>query len=94
MEVLADTAAPPSVPLTLSEARSLVALVLEVRSLVVPVLEVRSLAVPVLEVHSLAALTVEVPTQAVHEVVVAVTSEATDKQGYSSSVRTSAFDIL
>lgn len=84
MEVLADTAAPPSVPLTLSEARSLVALVLEVRSLVVPVLEV----------HSLAALTVEVPTQAVHEVVVAVTSEATDKQGYSSSVRTSAFDIL
>ena len=84
MEVLADTAAPPSVPLTLSEALSLVALVLEVRSLVVPVLEVRSLA----------ALTVEVPTQAVHEVVVAVTSEATDKQGYSSSVRTSAFDIL
>lgn len=84
MEVLADTAAPPSVPLTLSEARSLVALVLEVRSL----------AVPVLEVHSLAALTVEVPTQAVHEAVVAVTSEATDKQGYSSSVRTSAFDIL
>jgi len=84
MEVLADTAAPPSVPLTLSEALSLVALVLEVRSLVVPVLEV----------HSLAALTVEVPTQAVHEVVVAVTSEATDKQGYSSSVRTSAFDIL
>ena len=84
MEVLADTAAPPSVPLTLSEARSLVALVLEVRSLVVPVLEV----------HSLAALTVEVPTLAVHEVVVAVTSEATDKQGYSSSVRTSAFDIL
>ena len=84
MEVLADTVAPPSVPLTLSEARSLVALVLEVRSL----------AVPVLEVHSLAALTVEVPTQAVHEVVVAVTSEATDKQGYSSSVRTSAFDIL
>ena len=84
MEVLADTAAPPSVPLTLSE----------VRSLVVPVLEVHSLAVPVLEVHSLAALTVEVPTQAVHEVVVAVTSEATDKQGYSSSVRTSAFDIL
>jgi len=74
MEVLADTAAPPSVPLTLSEALSLV--------------------VPVLEVHSLAALTVEVPTQAVHEVVVAVTSEATDKQGYSSSVRTSAFDIL
>lgn len=50
--------------------------------------------VPVLEVHSLAALTVEVPTQAVHEVVVAVTSEATDKQGYSSSVRISAFDIL
>lgn len=84
MEVLADTAAPPSVPLTLSEALSLVALVLEVRSLVVPVLEV----------HSLAALTVEVPTQAVHEVVVAVTSEVTDKQGYSSSVRTSAFDIL
>ena len=84
MEVLADTAAPPSVPLTLSEARSLVA----------PVLEVRSLVVPVLEVHSLAALTVEVPTQAVHEVVVAVTSEATDKQGYSSSMRTSAFDIL
>jgi hypothetical protein len=40
------------------------------------------------------ALTVEVPTLAVHEVVVAVTSEATDKQGYSSSVRTSAFDIL
>jgi hypothetical protein len=37
---------------------------------------------------------VEVPTQAVHEAVVAVTSEATDKQGYSSSVRTSAFDIL
>jgi len=84
MVVLADTAAPPSVPLTLSEALSLVA----------PVLEVRSLVVPVLEVHSLAALTVEVPTQAVHEVVVAVTSEATDKQGYSSSVRTSAFDIL
>jgi hypothetical protein len=40
------------------------------------------------------ALTVEVLTLAVHEVVVAVTSEATDKQGYSSSVRTSAFDIL
>ena len=84
MEAIWDTAATPAVPLTLSEAHSQVALVLEVRSLVVPVLEV----------HSLAALTVEVPTQAVHEVVVAVTSEATDKQGYSSSVRTSAFDIL
>ena len=47
-----------------------------------------------LVVRSLVALTVEVLTLAVHEVVVAVTSEATDKQGYSSSVRTSAFDIL
>ena len=79
MEVLADTAAPPSVPLTLSEAHSQAALVLAVRSL---------------EVLTLVALMVEVPTLAVHEVVVAVTSEATDKQGYSSSVRTSAFDIL
>ena len=51
--------------------------------------EAHSQAALVLAVHSLEALTL-----VVHEVVVAVTSEATDKQGYSSSVRTSAFDIL
>ena len=79
-----DTAATPAVPLTLSEAHSQAALVLAVRSLEALTLVVRSLV----------ALTVEVLTLAVHEVVVAVTSEATDKQGYSSSVRTSAFDIL
>ena len=56
--------------------------------------EAHSQAALVLAVRSLVALTVEVLTLAVHEVVVAVTSEATDKQGYSSSVRTSAFDIL
>ena len=84
MEALSDTAATPAVPLTLSEAHSQAALVLAVRSLEALTLVVRSLV----------ALTVEVLTLAVHEVVVAVTSEATDKQGYSSSVRTSAFDIL
>jgi hypothetical protein len=84
MEALSDTAATPAVPLTLSEAHSQAALVPAVRSLEALTLVVRSLV----------ALTVEVPTLAVHEVVVAVTSEATDKQGYSSSVRTSAFDIL
>ena len=84
MEALSDMAATPAVPLTLSEAHSQAALVLAVRSLEALTLVVRSLV----------ALTVEVPTLAVHEVVVAVTSEATDKQGYSSSVRTSAFDIL
>ena len=84
MEAIWDTAATPAVPLTLSEAHSQAALVLAVRSLEALTLVVRSLA----------ALTVEVLTLAVHEVVVAVTSEATDKQGYSSSVRTSAFDIL
>ena len=84
MEALSDTAATPAVPLTLSEAHSQAALVPAVRSLEAHTLVVRSLE----------ALTVEVPTLAVHEVVVAVTSEATDKQGYSSSVRTSAFDIL
>lgn len=84
MEAIWDTAATPAVPLTLSEAHSQAALVLAVRSLVALTLVVRSLV----------ALTVEVLTLAVHEVVVAVTSEATDKQGYSSSVRTSAFDIL
>jgi diacylglycerol kinase len=84
MEAIWDTAATPAVPLTLSEAHSQAALVLAVRSLEALTLVVRSLV----------ALTVEVLTLAVHEVVVAVTSEATDKQGYSSSVRTSAFDIL
>jgi hypothetical protein len=84
MEALSDMAATPAVPLTLSEAHSQAALVPAVRSLEALTLVVRSLV----------ALTVEVPTLAVHEVVVAVTSEATDKQGYSSSVRTSAFDIL
>ena len=84
MEAISDTAATPAVPLTLSEAHSQAALVLAVRSLEALTLVVRSLV----------ALTVEVLTLAVHEVVVAVTSEATDKQGYSSSVRTSAFDIL
>ena len=84
MEALSDMAATPAVPLTLSEAHSQAALVLAVRSLEALTLVVRSLV----------ALTVEVLTLAVHEVVVAVTSEATDKQGYSSSVRTSAFDIL
>jgi hypothetical protein len=84
MEALSDTAATPAVPLTLSEAHSQAALVPAVRSLEALTLVVRSLV----------ALTVEVLTLAVHEVVVAVTSEATDKQGYSSSVRTSAFDIL
>ena len=84
MEAIWDTAATPAVPLTLSEAHSQAALVPAVRSLEALTLVVRSLV----------ALTVEVLTLAVHEVVVAVTSEATDKQGYSSSVRTSAFDIL
>lgn len=84
MEAIWDTAATPAVHLTLSEAHSQAALVLAVRSLEALTLVVRSLV----------ALTVEVLTLAVHEVVVAVTSEATDKQGYSSSVRTSAFDIL
>ena len=84
MEAIWDTAATPAVPLTLSEAHSQAALVLAVRSLEALTLVVRSLV----------ALTVEVLTLAVHEVVVAVTSETTDKQGYSSSVRTSAFDIL
>jgi hypothetical protein len=84
MEALSDMAATPAVPLTLSEAHSQAALVPAVRSLEALTLVVRSLV----------ALTVEVLTLAVHEVVVAVTSEATDKQGYSSSVRTSAFDIL
>ena len=84
MEAIWDTAATPAVPLTLSEAHSQAALVLAVRSLEALTLVVRSLV----------ALTVEVLTLAVHEVVVAVTSEATNKQGYSSSVRTSAFDIL
>lgn len=84
MEAIWDTAATPAVPLTLSEAHSQAALVLAVRSLEALTLVVRSLV----------ALTVEVLTLAVHKVVVAVTSEATDKQGYSSSVRTSAFDIL
>ena len=84
MEAIWDTAATPAVPLTLSEAHSQAALVLAVRSLQALTLVVRSLV----------ALTVEVLTLVVHEVVVAVTSEATDKQGYSSSVRTSAFDIL
>ena len=84
MEAIWDTAATPAVPLTLSEAHSQAALVLAVRSLEALTLVVRSLV----------ALTVEVLTLAVHEVVVAVTSEATDKQGYSSSLRTSAFDIL
>ena len=84
MEAIWDTAATPAVPLTLSEAHSQAALVLAVRSLEALTLVVRSLV----------ALTVEVLTLAVHEVVVAVTSEATDKQSYSSSVRTSAFDIL
>ena len=84
MEAIWDTAATPAVPLTLSEAHSQAALVLAVRSLEALTLVVRSLV----------ALTVEVLTLAVHEVVVAVTSAATDKQGYSSSVRTSAFDIL
>ena len=84
MEAIWDTAATPAVPLTLSEAHSQAALVPAVRSLEALTLVVRSLV----------ALTVEILTLAVHEVVVAVTSEATDKQGYSSSVRTSAFDIL
>ena len=84
MEAIWDTAATPAVPLTLSEAHSQAALVLAVHSLEALTLVVRSLV----------ALTVEVLTLVVHEVVVAVTSEATDKQGYSSSVRTSAFDIL
>lgn len=48
-----------------------------------------------LVVHTLvAAHTVEVHTVVDHMVVAEVTSEATDKKGYSSSVRTSAFDIL
>ena len=89
MEAIWDTAATPAVPLTLSEAHSQAALVLAVRSLEALTLVVRSLVA-----RSLVALTVEVLTLAVHEVVVAVTSEATDKQSYSSSVRTSAFDIL
>ena len=37
---------------------------------------------------------VEVHMVVDHMVVAEVTSEATDKKGYSSSVRTSAFDIL
>lgn len=37
---------------------------------------------------------VAVRTVEAHTVVAEVTSEATDKKGYSSSVRTSAFDIL
>ena len=78
MEAIWDTAATPAVPLTLSEAHSQAALVLAVRSL---------------EVLTLVALMVEVPTLAVHEVA-EVTLEATDNEGYSSSVRTSAFDIL
>ena len=94
MEAIWDTAATPAVPLTLSEAHSQAALVPAVRSLEALTLAVRSLEALTLVVRSLVALTVEVLTLAVHEVVVAVTSEATDKQGYSSSVRTSAFDIL
>lgn len=48
-----------------------------------------------LVVHTLVeAHTVEVHTVVDHMVVAEVTSEATDKKGYSSSVRTSAFDIL
>ena len=42
-------------------------------------------------VHTLVEVLMEVE---VHTEVVVVTSEATDKKGYSSSIRTSAFDIL
>ena len=47
------------------------------------------------EAHALVASLVVLTQVEAHMVVVAeVTSEATDKKGYSSSVRTSAFDIL
>ena len=47
------------------------------------------------EAHVLVASLVVLTQVEAHMVVVAeVTSEATDKKGYSSSVRTSAFDIL
>ena len=46
------------------------------------------------EAHVLVASLVVLTQVEAHMVVVEVTSEATDKKGYSSSVRTSAFDIL
>ena len=46
------------------------------------------------EAHVLVASLVVLTQVEAHMVVAEVTSEATDKKGYSSSVRTSAFDIL